>query len=155
MALKPTSKKSSKPAAAKSAAYSKPATAKTTKAAPMAATEPTLKAGPSTPKPAPVMAAPTRRFAEKPKDGKKEVSFNYFAPQAGSVLLAGDFTRWEASPVALQKQETGVWTATLTLPPGRYQYRLLVDGQWQNDPECRDLQPNEFGSANCICQVAT
>ena len=68
--------------------------------------------------------------------------------------MAGDFTKWENSPVRLAKEKAGVWKTTLSLKPGKYQYRLLVDGQWQNDPQCPELQPNEFGTANCVLSVA-
>jgi 1,4-alpha-glucan branching enzyme len=82
------------------------------------------------------------------------VTFHYFAPQADAVLLAGDFTQWESSPVRLQREDSGMWSTTVKLPPGRYEYRLLVDGHWQNDPHCSELRPNEFGSANCVCAVS-
>jgi len=87
-------------------------------------------------------------------DDKHKITFTYFAPQAGSVFVAGDFTKWEASPISLVKEETGLWKTTVALKPGKYEYRLLVDGQWQNDPECAELHPNEFGSANCVLSVA-
>ena len=84
----------------------------------------------------------------------QKITLTYFAPQAASVLIAGDFTRWGTAPVSLVKEDNGVWKTTLALKPGKYQYRLLVDGQWQNDPHCQELQPNEFGSANCVLSVA-
>jgi len=46
-----------------------------------------------------------------------------------------------------------VWKKTISLPPGRYEYRLLVDGQWQDDPQCPLRQPNQFGGENCVCEV--
>ena len=142
MALKSTRRKTTKPKAStkttpssKPAARSKPAAqaartaAKTGKAA--------VPASPAVGKPAP-----------------QNITFSYFAPQAGSVLVAGDFTRWEASPIRLVREQGGVWKTTVALKPGKYEYRLLVDGQWQNDPSCPELQPNEFGSANCVLSVA-
>ena len=142
MALKSTNRKTAKPAAStkahpavKPAARSKPVTraarpaARTGKAA--------VKASPAAGKPAP-----------------QKITFSYFAPQAGSVFVAGDFTRWEASPIRLVREQSGVWKTTVALQPGKYEYRLLVDGQWQNDPSCPELQPNEFGSANCVLSVA-
>jgi hypothetical protein len=70
------------------------------------------------------------------------------------VLVAGDFTEWAASPISLVKETGGTWKTTVALKPGKYQYRLLVDGHWHNDPGCPEVQPNEFGSANCILSVA-
>ena len=84
---------------------------------------------------------------------KQKITFSYLAPEAQSVQLAGDFTDWEQSPVTLRKAKGGVWKATLALPPGAYEYRLLVDGEWRDDPQCADRRPNSFGSQNCVCTV--
>jgi 1,4-alpha-glucan branching enzyme len=81
------------------------------------------------------------------------VTFSFMAPGAQTVAVAGDFTGWQQAPVEMKKDKGGLWTKTIPLPPGRYEYRLLVDGQWQNDPQCRDRQPNQFGSENCVCLV--
>jgi 1,4-alpha-glucan branching enzyme len=89
----------------------------------------------------------------KQKVAKEKVSFSFHAPSAQTVLLAGDFTGWDQAPVALKKDKTGVWKKTISLPPGRYEYRLLVDGQWQDDPQCSLRQPNQFGGENCVCEV--
>ena len=84
---------------------------------------------------------------------KEKVTFSFKAPEAKSVLVAGDFTGWQQAPLELKKAKDGVWKTTVTLSPGRYEYRLLVDGQWQDDPACRERQPNQFGGANCVCVV--
>ena len=68
-------------------------------------------------------------------------------------MLAGDFTGWQQAPIELKKSKAGVWSMTVSLSPGRYEYRLLVDGQWQDDPNCLLRQPNGFGSENCVCVV--
>jgi len=144
MALKSTTRKASKPAAsAKATSAAKPANK----------TKPVTRAAKSAAKPVkgPVKA---RRAPAKPATPARKITFTYFAPQAGSVLVAGDFTGWAASPINLVKEQGGNWTTTVALKPGKYHYRLLVDGQWQNDPGCPEVQPNEFGSANCILSVA-
>lgn len=88
-----------------------------------------------------------------PKGSKQKVTFHYEAPGAQSVLLAGDFTGWQEAPVSLKKDKSGVWKKSISLPPGRYEYRLLVDGEWRDDPECPNRQPNQFGGENCVCVV--
>lgn len=159
MALKPTTRKTSKPAAsAKATSTAKPVTKKkpVTREAmspPKTAKAP-AKPAPVATKPAVARAAQVKPVALKPVADKQKVTFTYFAPQAASVFVAGDFTKWEASPISLVKETSGNWKTTVALKPGKYQYRLLVDGQWQNDPACPDVQPNEFGSANCILSVA-
>ena len=89
----------------------------------------------------------------KQKTIKQRVTFSYIAPEAQTVLVAGYFTGWDQAPVSLKKDKRGLWKKTLTLAPGTYQYRLLVDGQWRDDPQCATRQPNTFGSQNCVCVV--
>jgi 1,4-alpha-glucan branching enzyme len=87
------------------------------------------------------------------KQPKQKVTFSFAAPEAKTVLLAGDFTGWQEAPLALKKDKSGTWKKTVALPPGRYEYRLLVDGQWRDDPQCPNRQPNQFGGENCVCVV--
>lgn len=89
----------------------------------------------------------------KAKTAKKKVTFAYRAPEAQSVSVAGDFTGWQEAPLGMKKDKTGVWKVAVSLPPGRYEYRLLVDSQWRDDPECPTRQPNQFGGQNCVCIV--
>ena len=87
------------------------------------------------------------------KIAKQKVIFSYTAPTAQTVLLAGDFTGWNQAPVSLKKDKKGVWKKTISLAPGKYEYRLLVDGEWRDDPHCPNRQPNQFGGENCVCVV--
>jgi hypothetical protein len=50
----------------------------------------------------------------------------------------------------MKKDKDGTWKTTLSLKPGRYEYRLFVDGNWENPPCCSGCVPNEFGSLNCV-----
>ncbi len=84
---------------------------------------------------------------------KQRQTFSFKAPTARTVLLAGDFTQWQKQPIPLHKEATGVWKANAFLPPGTYQYRYLVDGQWRNDPECKVHAPNPFGSKNDVVEM--
>lgn len=84
---------------------------------------------------------------------KQKVTFSLIAPEAESVQVVGEFTDWEQEPLDLKKFKGGVWKRTVSLEPGEYEYRLLVDGQWQDDPNCPLRQPNGFGSQNCVCVV--
>ena len=103
------------------------------------------------------MRAGTRRESEelmaKQMTTKQRVTFSYLGPEAQSVQLAADFTGWEKWAVHLEKDKSGLWKKTVLLTPGRYEYRLLVDGQWRDDPQCPTRQPNQFGGENCVCVV--
>ena len=89
----------------------------------------------------------------KSNTNKRKVVFSLTAPAAQSVALVADFTEWEKKPVALKRQKGGPWKTTVALAPGSYEYRFLVDGQWQDDPTCQTLRPNSYGSHNCVCVV--
>ena len=88
------------------------------------------------------------------KKPKQKVTFEISAPHAQAVCLAGDFTGWQQAPLPLKKGKSGAWKRTVTLPAGRYEYRLLVDGEWRDDPRCSERVPNQYGGENCICVVA-
>jgi 1,4-alpha-glucan branching enzyme len=79
--------------------------------------------------------------------------FSYSAPEARSVLLAGDFTGWADHAVAMKRTTNGDWKASVALTPGRHEYRFIVDGQWVDDPQCSDRATNPYGTANSVCRV--
>jgi chromosome partitioning protein len=76
-------------------------------------------------------------------------------PRAGSVQVAGDFNNWQpmATPMEKVGDSSGVWQTKMNLPPGRYRYRLVVDGQWQQDPYNHHAELNQFGEFNSIVEV--
>ena len=80
-------------------------------------------------------------------------TFRFSAPGAMSVLLVGDFTHWQRRGIPMQRGKDGVWTASVSLPPGKHSYRFLVDGQWRDDPECRLRVPNAYGGEDSVRQV--
>ena len=96
------------------------------------------------------MAAKKSTGATKTKVLTKKTQFEFLAPNAQEVYLAGDFNNWDASANPMKKDKKGIWKISLSLKPGRYEYRFLVDGNWENDPSCCGFVPNEFGSQNCV-----
>jgi len=82
-----------------------------------------------------------------------EVELQYEAPKAVTVFVAGDFNHWRAGDLRLRRDERGVWRVPLCLVPGRYEYRFIVDGEWQEDPRAPSRVPNEFGSSNSVLEV--
>jgi chromosome partitioning protein len=82
------------------------------------------------------------------------VVFVTLYPRASSVQIAGDFNNWQPAKTPMEKVgENGVWQAELKLPAGRYRYRLVVDGQWQQDPYNELTEVNPFGGFNSIVEV--
>jgi 1,4-alpha-glucan branching enzyme len=92
----------------------------------------------------------TEKAKRKTKVLTKKVPFEFLGPAAQEVYLAGDFNKWDSSANLMKKDKNGMWKATLSLKPGRYEYRFLADGKWENDPVCSCCVPNEFGSQNCV-----
>ena len=95
----------------------------------------------------------TRNGSTETGNGRAQ-TFSFSAPEASSVQLAGDFTRWQQQPINLRKGADGVWRANVELAPGDHHYRFLVDGQWHDDPECALHVPNPYGSRDAVRQVA-
>ena len=83
----------------------------------------------------------------------RKQTFNFTAPTATTVSLAGDFTDWQKRAIPMQKGKDGIWMATVELMPGKHNYRFIVDGQWQDDPDCTTRRWNRFGVQNCVCEV--
>ncbi len=75
------------------------------------------------------------------------------APEAKDVRITGDFTRWAEPGIRLSSDGRGHWRTVLPLGPGDYQYRLLVDGTWQDHADATERVPNPFGSENCVLKV--
>jgi 1,4-alpha-glucan branching enzyme len=90
------------------------------------------------------------RSATRGKARTKKILFEFSAPEAREVFIAGDFNNWGVRASPLKKDKNGVWKITLPLMPGRYEYRFISDGKWENDPSCLGCVPNEFGSLNCV-----
>jgi 1,4-alpha-glucan branching enzyme len=84
---------------------------------------------------------------------RKPVRFSVRLPQADEVSLTGDFTNWTPEGIPLHHDGAAIWYATLDLPPGTYQYRLRVDGEWRDNPDAARKIPNPFGTENCILSV--
>lgn len=87
------------------------------------------------------------------KDIKKKVSFEIMAPEAKKVLLSGDFNSWNTEGTPLKKQKTGLWKTTMTLGPGKYEYKFIIDGQWVTDPTNSYTNTNSLGSHNSVKEV--
>jgi hypothetical protein len=76
-------------------------------------------------------------------------------PEARSVSVAGDFNGWNPGQTKLERSEGGMWTATIALKPGRYQYMFVIDGkQWIADPLATDDAGDGFGSQNAVLDVS-
>lgn len=102
--------------------------------------------------------APLQKGAESPVPGPaREVIVRYRDAVAGDVRIAGDFNGWVPDrgvrSLIAAEGRTRVWTKVLTLEPGTYQYRYVVDGEWQEDPSNPQSAPGPTGQPNSILRV--
>lgn len=83
-----------------------------------------------------------------------EVLFSARFENASRVQVAGDFNNWSPVDTPLTVgPRAGVWTTRLPLRPGRYRYRLIVDGRWVTDPNNSYTEANEFGELDNVVEV--
>lgn len=75
-------------------------------------------------------------------------------PAARSVSVAGDFNGWNPTQTKLERADGGVWTVTLPLKPGRYEYMFVIDGkQWIADPLATEAAIDGFGAQNAVLDI--
>lgn len=86
--------------------------------------------------------------------GSQCVCLELVRPDAQEVGIAGSFNDWHPSVTPMIRLNDGKWAKELALPPGRYEYRFVVDGEWVDDPTATELIPNPFGTANAVLVVA-
>ena len=85
---------------------------------------------------------------------KKRVEFRFYAPEAKQVQLSGSFNQWSRSSDPMKKDNSGTWKKVKMLQGGNtYEYKFIVDGEWQLDPGCNVTVQNEYGTLNNAIDV--
>jgi 1,4-alpha-glucan branching enzyme len=70
----------------------------------------------------------------------KEQEFRFEKPDAQTVDLMAEFNQWKGLPMT--KQPNGIWTLKVSVPPGTYGYKFLIDGKdWVFDPKILHAKP--------------
>lgn len=83
----------------------------------------------------------------------KPVRFGYFNPDAREVFVVGSFNDWQQRANPMKRDAIGDWSVELSLPPGEYHYRLIVDGEWHDDPNAQQTAMNSYGSFDAVVVV--
>ena len=81
------------------------------------------------------------------------VVFKFDAPPGADVYVAGTFNNWDSTAIHLGDNHKGTYTATVLLPPGRYEYKFIVNGEWRNGQDRHAQVPNTLGTTNSILLV--
>lgn len=79
--------------------------------------------------------------------------FRLHGDDAHEVQLAGDFNDWmpHTTPMTRVGKDFEV---LLKLDPGRYRYRVVVDGRWSHDKSNPEIETNQYGEWNSIVNVS-
>jgi len=88
-------------------------------------------------------------------DRPQPIRIEFAHPSAARVAIAGTFNGWRPDATQMIQVTEGRWFKELVLPPGRYEYRLVVDGEWMADPRVCQTTPNPFGQPNSVLLVGS
>lgn len=70
---------------------------------------------------------------------------------ADRIYLVGDFNDWQTNVTPFVQGRDGVWRVALELPCNqKFEFRYLIDGNWQTDYHADGWSSNRFGSQNSI-----
>jgi 1,4-alpha-glucan branching enzyme len=84
----------------------------------------------------------------------KAVRFQVTAESGSEVFVAGTFNNWKPRQYSMcDSHGTGTYRITVVLPPGRHEYKFVINGEWSVDRECPEWVPNEHGTLNSVIQV--
>ena len=101
-------------------------------------------------------AAPAKKTAApvKKAPATKRVTFTLAADAGSDVYLAGDFNDWNPEGKKLtDKKGDGIYSATIALAPGEYEYKFVINGTWCVDPNCKEWRQNSLGTLNSVLRV--
>ena len=84
---------------------------------------------------------------------RKRVTFSLSAPGAKDVCLTGTFNNWDIRKHHMKQNEDGVWTKTVIIPPGTYEYKYIVGDEWWHDPANENVAYNEHGTLNSLITI--
>jgi chromosome partitioning protein len=85
--------------------------------------------------------------------GEQKVTLRFYDMTGKDVRLAGSFNDWVPDQGVITRWADGVVEKVVTLMPGSYEYRLIIDGVWQEDPSNPEQVLNLSGGYNSILHV--
>jgi len=106
----------------------------------------------------PSESIPTFKFAnraepmfikqETPLNKKIPVVFKYMVRSAKEVYLIGTFTNWKDKILMIKSD--GDFMTIVDLPEGEHQYKFVVDGRWEHDPNQSTVDDTFNGKNNIV-----
>lgn len=84
---------------------------------------------------------------------RRSVLFTLEDAPGRQVFVAGSFSDWQPKHRLSDKEGSGFYSCRILLPPGEYQYKFVVDGEWRLDAANPSFTPNDFGTLNSLLSV--
>jgi hypothetical protein len=94
---------------------------------------------------------PTRPL--EPTARGREITFRHRAAPGRHVSVVGDWNGWDASAAPLTETRAGFYEGTYSVPVGRREYAISVDGQVERPADAAAYVPDGFGGANGVVDV--
>lgn len=82
------------------------------------------------------------------------VNFMFYAPEAQSVSVVGNFNHWYPNANPMTRRPDGAWSAQIELHSGHHQYLFLVDGVPTLDPRAQGVTRNSKGERVSMMSVS-
>lgn len=92
-------------------------------------------------------------IAGNEKKDRQLVTLTFGNMDCMDIQIAGDFNDWQPDHGVETRIVNGVLQKILNVKPGAYQYRLIVDGKWQEDPDNPLQVTNNYGEINSLLRV--
>lgn len=84
----------------------------------------------------------------------RKIRFALTAKPGCKVHVAGSFNDWHPTRNRMRfNKRQGVYSTTLSLARGTYEYKFIVDGEWLVDPNCETWVYNQFDTLNSVLTV--
>ncbi len=98
-----------------------------------------------------VMEEPKVKAAEKCQKTKHK--FMVQAEPDSKVYLAGCFNQWNERDIQLKHKGDGMFEVEMSLAPGMYEYKFLIDDEWSIDPVNPNFTSNGMGTLNSVVEI--
>ncbi len=86
---------------------------------------------------------------------KKSIEFIMHNTCASQISLAGSFNHWAQDILLMEPHKNGLWRIEIPLlPPGRYQYKFLIDERiWMEDTDNPFREPDGLSGFNSVLLI--
>ena len=74
--------------------------------------------------------------------------------EVSKASVCGEFNDWKPDTHPMKLRKDGRFSTTVSLKPGRYQFKYLLDGvRWENDWAADAYEPGGLGQDNSVIIV--